>query len=109
MKIETHTLVCLKVSFLIFCSVCELLFSTLFCDKGVVHIFPTPMPPKPILDSSRIVEEQKLKATLHSQQTLIRYHLKTVQGKKQNFLRDHELLGVNNPFCLLPPSYFTAV
>ena len=50
-------------------------------------MFPTPMPPKPILDSSRIVEEQKLKATLHSQQTLIRYHLETVQGKKQKCLR----------------------
>lgn len=85
MKRETHTLVFLKVTILIFCSVCELLFSTLFCDKGVVLMFPTPMPPKAILDSSRIVEEQKLKATLHSQQTLIRYHLETVKGKTQKF------------------------
>ena len=109
MKRETHTLKYVKVSFLIFCSLCELLFSALFWDKGVVHMFPTPMPPKPILDSSRIVEEQKLKVTLHSQQILIRYHLETVQVKKQNFLRGHELLGVNNPFCLLAPCYFTAI
>lgn len=87
---------------------CDLLFSILLWDKGVVHkCLPSPqLHPTPAIGYFRIMEESKLKATQHPSKHSSGIIWKLFKGEKKK--RSHRLLGVNNPFlCLATPSCLT--